>query len=230
MAASGSIRSPGEGHPSYWGPAALGWNVRPEPPQCQWTFTRRLPLTRRSMSCLELMTRLLVGMNLCDGSPLGQRQSPFPARLQIGDAKQQTHPIGSARSAITTGPVRFWCRTDRCAQQNSTDRCAQQNSTARRAQLSGIRAGPSEHLAPMRPLLVQVCAHKSRHGARSPLPSGALQSRGDRGLALARSGGAPLQPQPPGLHDLPLLPASPRSQQLEVTVGELLPDQPVQLL
>jgi hypothetical protein len=85
-----------------------------------------------------LMTRLLVGMNLCDGSPLGQRQSPFFARLQIGDAKQQTHPIGSARSAPTIGPVRFWCRTDRCAQQNSTERCAH---------LSSNTAAPSEPLA-----------------------------------------------------------------------------------
>ena len=60
--------------------------------------------------------------------------------------------------------------------------------------------------------LVQVFARSGRHGAGPSLPSAALPRRGDRGLALAGSGGAPHQPKPPSLHDLPLLPASPRPQ------------------
>ena len=47
----------------------MDWIAWPEPPQCQWTFARRLPLTRRAKSCLELMARLLVDMAVSTHQP-----------------------------------------------------------------------------------------------------------------------------------------------------------------
>ena len=46
-------------------------------------------------------------------------------------------------------------------------------------------------------------AQKHRHPeTHDALPCAAFPQGGNRGLAVTGSGGAPLQPQPPGLHDL----------------------------
>lgn len=60
-------------------------------------------------------------------------------------------------------------------------------------------------------LIAQVYARRGCHGPSPALPCVAFPRRRDRGLALAGSGGAPRPPQSAGLHDLPLLPASPRT-------------------
>lgn len=85
--------------------------------------------------------------------------------------RPQRSPIGSCRSATTTGSKRFWCRTERCVQQSSTERCAHQNSNSgprrcRKAERIRLHHSPTRPQHPFAACLLLPRASFSRPGRR----------------------------------------------------------------